>query len=107
MRKSFKPLIDEDLAAYDDLIFEAAFLSPAYYLGAAKLFLIISNDEQLHRQHYYAHRNLSKESETGYQAARMIQSYLIREAGTLGIMICNNQGSVAVVADMITAEIRA
>ncbi len=89
-RESMKPYLDKELAKHDDIIFEAAFIEPAAY-PAAKLFLVITLNEEKHRKQFYEHRREDVETEEGFKASRIIQDLLIDEAKSLDITIIQSE----------------
>ncbi len=91
VRSSLGPYVEAEINRHKDLIFEAAFIDPTYYESKAKLLLIVTLNEEKHRKHFFNHRVKSQETEEGFRAARLIQSYLIKESEKLNVTMIENE----------------
>jgi 2-phosphoglycerate kinase len=100
IRQAFKPFIEQELAKYSrNVIAEAVFVDPS---GSA--ILITSSDEDLHYNNFFVHRQRNNDADLQFQAARLMQDFLIQEARERGLMTIDNNGSVEdSVAEILTA----
>lgn len=97
VRKSMQPYVKKELTARPNLIFEAAFLDPTVQPNG-KLYLVVTLDEDTHREHFYRYRKFfpqygSAQLKEGFKASRLIQDYLIKEAQKLKVTIIYNDNN--------------
>jgi|SRR3989338_2510968 len=91
VRKSMAPYVSRKIFEYPDrLILEGAFLDPEKICEFGKLVLIITSDEQKHSSHYFEHREQNENNTKAFQAARIIQGYIFREASMYDVSIIEN-----------------
>lgn len=96
--------VRDELAKYDQVIFEAVFIDPAQYQNKANTFLIATSDETEHRKHFFERWPETDERIESFRAVRIIQEYLIEEAKDLGIKIIYNTGTPGEVLKKIILE---
>ncbi len=75
-------------------IIEVAFLDPGQLLKAGSGVLLTTTDKRRHKKQFLHHREkIFDFAGNEFRAARMIQDYLIKEAGKLNIAVLDNSGS--------------
>lgn len=95
VRRSMAPYVASEIAKHrGDLILEAAFLDPQEIKRHGRLILVTTSDEQKHRNQYFAQRVQDQDHAETFQAARMIQAYLIEEAKAFPVTIVDNDTDV-------------
>jgi 2-phosphoglycerate kinase len=98
VRSSMLPYIEKELTERKSIIFEAAFLDPSKTKGD-ELYLVVTSNENKHRKQFFKERKYfhpeygTKELEEGFEASRLIQSYLIEEASKLRVNIIENDSN--------------
>ncbi|MBI4268668.1 AAA family ATPase [Candidatus Uhrbacteria bacterium] len=90
-RKSMSPYVSKEISqSKDSLILEGAFLDPEELSKYGRIILILASDEIKHRSQYFQQREETDMQIENFQAARMIQSYLINEAKSYAVEILEN-----------------
>lgn len=110
VRQAFADFISQYLQNKESFIFEAAFFDPNLVGNNDRVLrklsaksdhysLLITSDESQHRKQFYHHieKRLNLK-DTQFQATRMVQEYLIKEAKKLNIIIIENNGLKDMVA---------
>lgn len=88
VRKSMNPYIIKEIAKFPKgVILEASFIDPHTFKDSQDLILVIASDEQRHRFQFFQHRDESQTNIEGFQAARIIQDYLLQESKSLPVKI--------------------
>ncbi len=91
VREALCKIVVSEVEKFEDLIIEGAFLDPNVLHEFGKCTLIVTRDKSKHQKQFYRH--LDKwfgRSSDEFEAARMVQEYLIKEAVKLGIEIQEN-----------------
>jgi len=87
IRQAFKPFIEQELAKYSgNVIAEAVFVEPS-----ESAVLITNSDEELHYNNFFVHRKRNKDADLQFQAARLMQDFLIQEAKEKSLTIVENR----------------
>jgi 2-phosphoglycerate kinase len=90
-RLSMSPYVMNEISKYtNNLILEGAFLDPEKLSNLGKLMLVVTLDESKHRDQYFHHREKNDKHIESFTAARIIQSYLIKEAGKFNAEVIEN-----------------
>lgn len=91
VRNSMSPYVSQEIVKFpESLIMEGAFLDPKELNQLGKLVLVITSDEAKHRSQYFQHREQNDNHIESFEAARIIQSYLINEARNYKAEIIEN-----------------
>lgn len=105
VRNSMKPYVTKELAKHDSLILEASFLDPTAYKDEAKLFLLVTHDEDQHRKQFFKTRRENQETQEGFAATRIIQNYLVEEAAKLPVIVIENGLDIESVAAQLKSHL--
>ena len=91
----------------DRTIFEAVFIDPDQYYDKTNVFLIVTLDEDEHREHFFepVYRKETDETKENFLAVRMIQDYLIEEAKSLNVKVIHNTDSTMKALDELILEL--
>jgi len=101
IRQAFKPFIEQELARYNgNVIAEAVFVEPS-----ASAILITNSDEELHYNNFFVHRKHNKDADLQFQAARLMQDFLVQEAKEKGLTIVENNGAIEDSTTVIIAAV--
>jgi len=93
VRDTYQRVVEKEILKSSDFIMEGAFLNPNQLIKFGKPILLITSDENKHRSQFLKHREkLLDFQKNEFQAARMIQKYMIAEAKRIGIEIIENTG---------------
>jgi len=89
-RGAAKVFLDNELSLYGrNLILEGSMLD-LHYSKLGKSFLIVTKGEDKHRRQFFKDRAKTLENEQSFQASRIIQEQLIKEANNHNIEIVSN-----------------
>lgn len=91
VRKAMEPYISDVIESKEDMIFEVAFLDPNLYMQNTKLVLMVTPDEAQHQKQFLEHRPKDPTILKSFEAVRMIQNFLIKEAQGLPVTIVHNK----------------
>ncbi|HEY4474477.1 MAG TPA: AAA family ATPase [Candidatus Paceibacterota bacterium] len=91
VREALANRVEKEIKNHDEVVMEGAFLDPNLLKGCGRLILVVTSEEEQHRDHFFKHRENSMENVEQFKAARVIQNFLINEAKDLGVEILENE----------------
>ncbi|OGN03339.1 MAG: hypothetical protein A2651_02545 [Candidatus Yanofskybacteria bacterium RIFCSPHIGHO2_01_FULL_42_12] len=91
VRRALAESVAEEVKNHNEVIMEGAFLDPNLLKDLGKLILVITSNEEQHRKQFFQHREESEDNISEFEAARIIQDFLIDEAKGLNVEIKENE----------------
>lgn len=90
VRQALVDRVSQEIQNHDQVVLEGAFLDPHVLKDIGKLVLVVTFDEEQHKNQFFQHREKSEANLEEFKSARMIQDFLIGEAKNLNIEIKEN-----------------
>ncbi|MBI5421269.1 MAG: AAA family ATPase [Parcubacteria group bacterium] len=95
VRGAYRDLVHREVISHEEpCIIEAAFLDPIFLKNEGLEILVVVSSEEKHRQQFFTHRTEDALTERQFKNARIIQDFLIREAGQVDTTILENDGDI-------------
>lgn len=88
VREAMSNIVEKEIGNID--IAEGAFLNPNTLGGLGRMILVVTLDENKHREQFFQNRPENDDKINEFKSARIVQGYLIQEARELGVCIIEN-----------------
>jgi len=91
VRQALADRVNKEIDNLDKILIEGAFLDPNLLNNNGRMILVIAPDEEEHRNQFFEHRENNDANLEEFRAARIIQEFLVDEAGDLNLEILENK----------------
>lgn len=90
VRQFLADSVNEEINNKNQVIMEGSFLDPNVIKDKGRMILVITVNEEQHKNQFFEHRERNNANEEEFGAVRIIQDFLINEAEGLNIEILKN-----------------